>query len=449
MAVNKNFVVKNGLEVNNGLIVADALTNKVGIGSTIPSEKFDVDGTIYSRDSFVSGISTSNRIDVGIGGTLFTARSDLGYVGVSTSLPQYLLDVRSPVSTGQTALYVYGDLRVSGDINVDDINFDQADINRLYITENIDINNDGSLYVTGISTLSSLIVTGVSTLGSVKISSGIITASSGIVTYYGDGSGLSNISGLTVGGSITHVQYNNGTATLAGSPNLTFDGTTTRILSGIVTTISGTNLYYTGISTITNISGQNINLSGIITSSSINTGNINSSGIITSISLNTGNINSSGIITSSSINTGNINLSGSLNSVSVNTGIITSTSLNTGNISSSGIVTSISLNTGNINSSGIITCTDLNSTSDINLKENIKTISNALEKVEKIRGVSFDWKENGRSSIGVVAQEIESIFPEIVSDTEIKTVNYNGLIGVLIEAVKELSNEVKELKNTK
>ena len=97
---------------------------------------------------------------------------------------------------------------------------------------------------------------------------------------------------------------------------------------------------------------------------------------------------------------------------------------------------------------GTITATDFNSTSDINLKENIKTVENSLDTLTQLRGVSFDWKETGRSSYGVIAQELEEILPDLVKNGEVKSVNYNGLIGVLIEAVKELSEELKELKKT-
>jgi hypothetical protein len=95
---------------------------------------------------------------------------------------------------------------------------------------------------------------------------------------------------------------------------------------------------------------------------------------------------------------------------------------------------------------GTITATDFNSTSDLNLKENVQTVENSLNTLTQLRGVSFDWKETGRSSYGVIAQELEEILPDLVKSGEVKSVNYNGLIGVLIEAVKELSEEVKELK---
>jgi len=96
----------------------------------------------------------------------------------------------------------------------------------------------------------------------------------------------------------------------------------------------------------------------------------------------------------------------------------------------------------------VITCVDLNSTSDINLKDDIRPFENALATVNQLNGVHFTWKKDDRKSIGVIAQEIEKILPELVTETEgNKTVNYNGLIGVLIEAVKELSEKVEILES--
>ena len=95
---------------------------------------------------------------------------------------------------------------------------------------------------------------------------------------------------------------------------------------------------------------------------------------------------------------------------------------------------------------GITVTGDINSASDINLKTNVREIENSLNKVLQIRGVNFDWKESGRTSSGVIAQEIEKVLPELVSGDETKVVNYNGLIGVLIEAVKEQQRQIDELK---
>jgi hypothetical protein len=101
---------------------------------------------------------------------------------------------------------------------------------------------------------------------------------------------------------------------------------------------------------------------------------------------------------------------------------------------------------GDVLVSGVITSTDYNCSSDINLKENIQPIENPIDKVLNITGVSFDWKEDGRSSMGVIAQEVERVLPELVSGSDTKTVNYNGLIGLLIEVVKEQQREINTLK---
>lgn len=101
---------------------------------------------------------------------------------------------------------------------------------------------------------------------------------------------------------------------------------------------------------------------------------------------------------------------------------------------------------GDVFVSGIITATDYNSASDFNLKDNIKKIEDPLDKVLKLDGVNFEWKENGKKSIGVIAQEVEKILPELVSGDNIKTVNYNGIVGLLIECVKQQQKEIDELK---
>lgn len=100
---------------------------------------------------------------------------------------------------------------------------------------------------------------------------------------------------------------------------------------------------------------------------------------------------------------------------------------------------------GNLLVTGIITATDFNSASDIKLKENIQKIDNPIDKIIKIDGVRFDWKSDNKPSMGVIAQNIEEVLPELVNGEESKTVNYNGIIGLLIECVKTQQEQIGEL----
>ena len=148
MAVNKNFVVKNGLEVATDVILANASTKNVGIGSTQPTLTLDVRGGIGATDLQVTGFTTLTQdLQVGTSGSVFYISNSNNFVGVGTSVPAYALEVRGPVSTGVTALYVRGDMRVTGDINLDDITLDDASIDNLTVLD--------TLTVAGITTLAS------------------------------------------------------------------------------------------------------------------------------------------------------------------------------------------------------------------------------------------------------------------------------------------------------
>jgi len=100
--------------------------------------------------------------------------------------------------------------------------------------------------------------------------------------------------------------------------------------------------------------------------------------------------------------------------------------------------------------------------SDARLKENVVEISNALEKVSSLRGVNFDWSdehiearggEDGyfvrKHDVGVIAQEVEAVLPEVVADREdgFKAVKYEKIVPLLIEAIKELKTELESVKN--
>jgi len=203
MAVNKNFVVKNGLEVATDVILANASTKNVGIGSTQPSLTLDVRGGIGATDLQVTGFSTFTKdIQVGASGSVFYVSNSTNMVGVGTSVPAYALEVRGPVSTGVTALYVRGDVRVTGDLNLSDVN-----VNDLTVSGALDVD-------------------GHTELDDVNIA-GVVTATS----FTGDGSNLTGTAtnltatigiasgGTTIGSGITMVDFTatNATVTVAAS----------------------------------------------------------------------------------------------------------------------------------------------------------------------------------------------------------------------------------------
>ena len=256
MAVNKNFVVKNGLEVATDVILANATTKNVGIGSTQPEFTLDVRGGIGVTDIQVTGFSTFTQdVQVGASGSVFYVSNSTNNVGVGTSVPNaaYTLDVRSSVSTGQTALYVYGDMRVTGDLNLDDITLDDASIQNLTVTDTLHVT--GLTTFVGFSTFNDYVfiqdglnVTGVSSVGAAITmypSSGIVSATS----FYGDGSNLSGIA----------TEF---TSTIGVSSEGTFVGTGATIVNFASTNGNAFNVSApsSGVATVTVTPGASIGL---------------------------------------------------------------------------------------------------------------------------------------------------------------------------------------------
>ena len=256
MAVNKNFVVKNGLEVNENLILANADDKRVGIGSTTPTQTLDVKGGIGATDLIVTGFTTLTKdLQVGTSGSIFYVDDTNQMVGVGTSAPAYLLDVRSSVSTGQTALYVYGDMRLSGDLNLDDITIDDI--------------NATDLYVSGLSTFIGVSThTGQSFFNDIQVSgAGTVTGDlsvggnldvTGDITYDEVSGRNINISGLSTFEGLSYFGSNVGVGTT--NPAIAADSNNTNVLNtGIVTA----NYLYGDGSGITNVTASSGGVIGL------------------------------------------------------------------------------------------------------------------------------------------------------------------------------------------
>jgi hypothetical protein len=101
-------------------------------------------------------------------------------------------------------------------------------------------------------------------------------------------------------------------------------------------------------------------------------------------------------------------------------------------------------------STGLLTSTDYNSSSDKRLKKSIKTVGSALDKVGALRGVTFTWKDSNTPAIGMIAQEVQEVLPEVVTtdDDGYMGIKYTNVIGVLVEAIKELKADFEAYKKT-
>ena len=203
MAVNKNFVVKHGLEVNSDLILADSTNKRVGIGSTIPDYTLDVIGGIGATDIYISGLSTF------VGFSTFQdsigVQKDITIAGISTVVG---------VATFRNNVFIDGNLKVAGDITYDEVNGRNIYISGLstfvgFSTFNSDV------FVAGVGTFAS----DLNVLGDLNVTGDIsYDQVTGREIYI---SGLSTFVGLS---SFVNGVYIGGITTTAGSGGITTTG---------------------------------------------------------------------------------------------------------------------------------------------------------------------------------------------------------------------------------
>jgi hypothetical protein len=447
-------------------------TGNVGIGSSIPGSKLTVAGDITATgpitgsDLSVSGIATASRFvsTVTSGTSPLTVTSTTQVINLNASLlagktpptgdivgtadNQVLTNktLTSPVISSivngaftSTVPSVNGTLVSTGSTGtvtsnmIADLNIVNADVavgagityGKLSLTNSIvndDIFTNAGITYGKLSLSNSIVNADIATGAGISVSKLSASTISGIALG-------SNLATLTFGTYLTGTSYNGSTAVTIAT-NATSANTTSTIVAR-----DGSGDFTAGTITATSFVGNGSGLTGLAgagaTITSVTTSSTNSAFKVP-FANTTANTTGNYALLQDSESTFTYNPSTNTLTASSFVGTLTGTA--TGLSGSPNITV------------GIITCTDLNSTSDINLKENIKTVENSLDTLTQLRGVSFDWKETGKGSYGVIAQELEEILPDLVNNGEVKSVNYNGLIGVLIEAVKELKGEVEELK---
>ena len=159
---------------------------------------------------------------------------------------------------------------------------------------------------------------------------------------------------------------------------------------------------------------------------------------------------------------GNLSVAGNLTGSGVTSGARASVSAGTGISYNSGtgvitctIDTPAEVGLGNLSNNGnnlsgnFVATGNVTAFSDERLKENVETIEGALDKVSQMRGVTYNYKSelnDGQRGTGVIAQEMQQVMPEVVEEGEYLSVAYGNIVGVLIEAVKELKEELNKCK---
>jgi hypothetical protein len=314
-------------------------------------------------------------------------------------------------------------------------------------------------------------VTGTATIQANSVALGTDTTGNYVAVGAVSGTGLSG-SSSSEGGTFTVTS--NATNANTASAIVARDGSGNFAAGTITAALTGNASTATTLQTARTIGGvsfngaANINLPGVNT-----TGNQNTSGSSASC---TGNAATATVLqTARTIGGVSFNGSANINLPGVNTAGTQNTS-GTSAISTAATVTTSSAasafkvpfanttasTTGNYGllqdstatftynpSTNVLEAGTFNTTSDISLKENICTFENAMDVVAGLRGVRFTWKKNGIKTVGLIAQEVEKVLPELVGenvDTGIKSVSYANMVAVLIEAVKELKAEIEELK---
>lgn len=196
-------------------------------------------------------------------------------------------------------------------------------------------------------------------------------------------------------------------------------------------------------STVANVN-SNLSFDGT-TLSIAGTGNVlNTAGTI--IASNTSSAHTIGAVTFTNRAISNVT---ALNTITISTNNVSGM----GTLSCGAITAPTSTNTINslVINAGTCTGVDFIATSDKRLKTEISTITNALDIVKELRGVYFTRIGQTKRTVGVIAQETEAVLPEVVhtDDTDMKSVSYGNMVGVLIEAVKVLSKRLEKIEETK
>ena len=431
----------NNTQINTvGISVNTVLTTQIKSPSSQPMML-----STYTEDSisFATYGSSAGNIRIHIAGN--------GNIGISNLSPVHALSVNGKGFFGGNV--TFGNSSISADIycNSTSVYFGGTANSAFYIgsvsAANVVSNNQLQANLIAYQSTAGLSAN-VATLAAnsatyVLANNGIVSNSFGVFVDANTGL-VANSSGLHATPSIynvnssIYVKANNGIVS-------TSDGVFVRGNTGLTVNTSGV---FVNAAYVNTISSNNTNYVSVSPASSI----VNASNLSANLANYVAIADFADEVAALNCNT-STNQSGGF--VNATTGVFSSNV----QIKSLGIGISPSGTTGEIRAINNITAYY---GSDQSLKTNVKPIENAIEKLEKIRGVEFDWTddyinnaggEDGyfirKHDVGVIAQEIESVLPEVVATREdgIKAVKYDRIISLLIQVCKEQQKQIDELKS--
>lgn len=143
------------------------------------------------------------------------------------------------------------------------------------------------------------------------------------------------------------------------------------------------------------------------------------------------------------------NLTGKWETVGGGTGVWVQNGANINNTNTGNVGINVAVPAERLDVGGNIRAAGFFYSSDRALKMGVRPLDNSLARISQLEGVSFRWKSDGRADIGLAAQDVEKVYPELVStdpQSGLKSVEYGNLVAALIESIKEQQKQISQLR---